>query len=133
MKLKWSDDGMKSPVARANGLGSTHHGTGHWLEQRVTAIANFMLVLWMLCSVSHLVGADHATFTTWLSQPVNGILCVLFVLSTFYHAFLGLTVVVEDYVQAPLKRLLTVWALRLFFSAAAVASIFSVLKIAFTA
>ena len=89
MKLKWDDHGMKTPLARARGLGSAKEGAEHWMSQRITAIANIPLVIWFVFSVVSLRGANHAEFTSWLAEPVNAVLAILFIISTFYHAVLG--------------------------------------------
>jgi len=51
-------------------------------------------------------------------------------IATFYHASLGLQVVVEDYVQAEFAKLGLVMVVRLSCFALAVAGIFAVLSIA---
>ena len=42
MKAKWEDNGLKSPLARAKGLGSAKEGAEHWFMQRVTAISTLL-------------------------------------------------------------------------------------------
>ncbi|QQG36099.1 MAG: succinate dehydrogenase, hydrophobic membrane anchor protein [Micavibrio aeruginosavorus] len=126
-----SSQRILSPLARARGAGSAHHGAGHWMRQRITAIANIPLMLWLVWSVVHMQGWGYADVTAWLAQPVNAVLMILAVLSTFYHAALGAQVVVEDYVPHPGFRMGKIIGLRLFFIAAAVASVFSILKVAF--
>jgi succinate dehydrogenase / fumarate reductase membrane anchor subunit len=124
---------IQSPLGKAKGLGSAHDGTHHWLMQRVTALSNLPLVLWMVYSIFKLQGATYAEFTGWLSSPVNAVLAILFILSTFYHAVLGNQVVVEDYISTRWFRMTKIIGMKLFFTALAVACIFSILKIAFTA
>src|SRR5689334_14962979 len=70
-----------------------------WIGLRASAVVNIPLVLWLVYSVISLQGADYATFTSWLAQPVNAILMIIFILSTFYHAALGSHEVIEDYVH----------------------------------
>lgn len=123
---------IQSDLARARGLGSAHHGTGHWMAQKITALANIPLVAWMVYSVVDNIGATHAQFTTWLAQPLNAILMILFVISTFYHAQLGAQVITEDYVSCKVMRLAKIIGQKLFLFALAAASIFSILKVAFT-
>lgn len=124
---------IETPLARARGLGASHHAVGHWINQRITAIANLPLMLWLVYNIVHLRGADYMTFKTWLAQPVNSILMILVVLSTFYHAALGTQVIVEDYIHGEACKIAKLIFLRLFFIAAGVACVFSILKIAFTA
>ncbi|MEM6782028.1 MAG: succinate dehydrogenase, hydrophobic membrane anchor protein [Pseudomonadota bacterium] len=123
---------IKSDLAKARGLGSAHHGTGHWMHQKLTAIANIPLVIWFVFSMISLIGASYAEYTAWLAQPINAILMILLVISTFYHAVLGSQVVVEDYISHKGLRLFKIIGQKLFFFAFAVACIFSILKVAFT-
>lgn len=117
---------------KAKGLGSAHHGNSHWMAQRITAIANIPLVLWAVYAVFTLQGATYLEFTGWLAAPLNSILAILFVINVTYHAKLGNQVVVEDYISCVWFRNVKLIAQKLFFIAMAVATIFSVLKIAFT-
>lgn len=128
-----SNKSIQSPLGKAKGLGSAHSGTHHWMMQRVTAIANLPLIFWAVYSVFKLQGASYTEFTTYLSSPVNAVLAVLFVLSTFYHAVLGNQVIVEDYISCKCLRIAKLIGMKLFFIALAVATIFSILKIAFGA
>lgn len=130
MKLKWEDHGIKTPLGRARGLGSAGHGVDHWMKQRITAIANIPLVLWLVFSIVSLKGASHAEFTSWLAEPINAILMILFILSTFYHAKLGSQVVTEDYIHSEGFKFFKLIGQKLFFFGLAVACIFSILKIA---
>lgn len=121
---------IKTPLARARGLGSAGHGSGHWIAQRVTAIANIPLVIWLVYSIISLIGSDYAVFTAWLSEPINAVAMILFVISVFYHAALGLQVVIEDYVSCECMKIASIIGVKLGLFALAVAAVFSVLKVA---
>lgn len=123
---------LVSPLAKARGLGSAHHGVHHWFNQRITAIANIPLVIWFVVNVVLLRGAPYEVFTAWLAQPVNAILMILLIISAFYHAFLGSQVVVEDYIHHKGFKMFKLISMKLFFLAAGIACVFSILKIAFT-
>jgi succinate dehydrogenase / fumarate reductase membrane anchor subunit len=122
---------IQSPLARARGLGSAHDGVHHWIVQRVTAMAAIPLTLWLVWSVVQMHGWDYEAFLAWQSQPVNAVLMILSVITMFYHAALGLQVIIEDYVQGELPKFLSIHGLNVLFFAGAIACIFSVLKIAF--
>ncbi len=128
--IKWENGGLKAPLARARGLGSAHHGLHHWKAQRLTAVSSLLLGVWFLYALFTLKGADHAVFTAWLAQPVNAILMILTVVSFFYHAWLGLQVVVEDYIHDEFLKIVKLSATKMALFALALASIFSILKIA---
>jgi succinate dehydrogenase / fumarate reductase membrane anchor subunit len=131
MRLKWDNEGIKSPLARARGYGSAHEGSGHWLQQRATAVSNLFLMLWLMWTVVHARGFDYAQITAFLQNPFNAILMILAAISFCWHAQLGTQVVVEDYVHAEGRKIALLLALRFFFAAAAIAMIFSVAKICF--
>jgi succinate dehydrogenase / fumarate reductase membrane anchor subunit len=121
---------MRSPLGRAIGLGSAKEGVEHWLLQRVTAVALIPLTLWFVIALIGLIGADLDTVQEWVGRPLPAICLVLLLVATFYHASLGLQVVIEDYVHAELGRLALVIAVRLACIAFAVAGIVAVLTLA---
>lgn len=128
--LKWKNTGLKSDIARAKGLGSAHEGVHHWMMQRVTALINAPLAIWMVYSIVKLQGASYAEFTTWLQHPLNAVLSIIFILSSFYHAALGSQVIAEDYIGCECFRALKLIGMKIFFFVIAVASVFAILKVA---
>ena len=117
---------MRSPLGRVRGLGSAKEGVAHWWSQRLTAIALVPLSLWFVGSLAGLAGADHAAIKLWAGSPVVASLLVLLIVATFYHAYLGLQVVIEDYVHvegAKLALLLLVRAVSLLLAAIAIMSV----------
>jgi succinate dehydrogenase / fumarate reductase, membrane anchor subunit len=121
---------MRSPLGRALGLGSAKEGVEHWWLQRLTAVALVPLGLWFAAIVIRLAGADLETVRGWVGHPLPAILLILLLIASFWHMSLGLQVVVEDYVAAPLVRLGLVVLLRLACFALAVAGIFAVFSMA---
>jgi succinate dehydrogenase / fumarate reductase membrane anchor subunit len=90
---------MRSPMARARGLGSAKDGTTHWWAQRLSALALIPLVVWFVASMVAMTGADYVTVRAWIGSPLVAGLLILLIATVFYHAHLGLQVVVEDYVH----------------------------------
>jgi len=121
---------MRSPLGRALGLGSAKEGVEHWWLQRITAAALVPLSVWFIIAIIRLVGADIETVRDWVSTPMPAILLVLLLIATFWHASLGLQVVIEDYVHTPLTKLGLVIVVRLGCFAFAVAGIYAVLSMA---
>lgn len=126
------NDVYVAPLKKAKGFGSAHHGVDHWMKQKITALANLPLIIWLIVSMIGLQGATYLEFTTWLAHPINAILMILLIISVCFHAKLGAQVITEDYVSCKALRLAKLIGQKLFFFAIAVACIFSVLKIAFT-
>lgn len=123
---------LRHPLALARGLGSAKDGVGHWWVQRLTAMALLLLTPWFICLVLGLIGADHFTVRQTLAQPLNASLLLAFVLSLFWHAQLGLQVVIEDYVHGWLEIALQV-AVKFAYAFGALASAIAIGRIAFTA
>ena len=92
-------DDFRNPLQRARGLGSGKTGTGHFWWQRVTAIFLVPLVAWLLGLLVSFVGADLATVQVAIARPWNAIALSLFAILLFWHAKLGIQVVIEDYVH----------------------------------
>jgi succinate dehydrogenase / fumarate reductase membrane anchor subunit len=91
--------GTQTPLARVEGLGAAHSGTGHFWRQRVSAVALIPLSLWFVYAAVTLAGADRVAVVAFLHQPLNAIAMALFVSAALNHSVLGLQVVVEDYVH----------------------------------
>ena len=121
---------MRSSLGRVRGLGSAKDGVHHWWMQRLTAVALVPLALWFVGSLLGQVGASHAAVAAWLAQPCPAIVMVLLGIATFYHAALGLQVVIEDYVANEGLRLVAIAVMKLACFALATATVFAVLKLA---
>jgi succinate dehydrogenase / fumarate reductase membrane anchor subunit len=121
---------LRSPLGRAIGLGSAKEGVEHWWLQRITAVALVPLSLWFVIAIIRLVGADSDSVRDWVGNPLPATMLVLLLIATFYHASLGLQVVIEDYIHAELTKLALVVIVRLGCFALAVAGMFAVLSMA---
>ena len=119
---------LRSPIARARGLGSAREGVEHWWAERVSAVALVPLTIWFAASIMAISGDDHAAFIAWLGSPVSSVCMVLLLIALFYHMALGLQVVIEDYVHSGAKIPLLV-AMRLGCFALATAGIIATLRI----
>ena len=88
-----------TPLGRARGLGSAHHGGEHWLTERVTSIALLLLGTWLLTSLLLLPKLDQRTLIEWLHAPSGAVPMALFVIIGFKHALDGMKVFIDDYVH----------------------------------
>jgi succinate dehydrogenase / fumarate reductase, membrane anchor subunit len=128
-----SNNEMTTPLSRVRGLGSAKSGTGHFFQQRVTALANLPLSLFLIYLGCVLFPLDYAARKAFIALPFVSIGLICALISFTYHMRLGMQIIVEDYVHGELAKVLCVIANTLFTLLLALAGIFSVLKIAFGA
>jgi succinate dehydrogenase / fumarate reductase, membrane anchor subunit len=120
----------RTPLGRARGLGSAKHGVGHWISERVGAIALIPLTLWAVFGVLRLAAGDYGAAIAWVSDPLNATLMVLLIAVSFWHMHSGLRVVIEDYIHITLNKT-ALLVLNLFVCGLAGAlAVFSILKVA---
>ena len=93
-----SKQSIRTPLGQVRGLGSAKHGAGHFITQRVSAIALLFLVPWFLISLIGAVRGGYAGALVFIADPVNAVLILLAVGAALYHMRLGMQVVVEDYI-----------------------------------
>lgn len=123
--------GNGTSIGRVRGLGAAHHGAHHWLVQRFTAIGNLVLMSWLLVSLVMLGDYGHATVIKWLIHPLNATAMILLVFSLFWHARLGLQVLIEDYLHDAGTKFGALVALNLATIGGGAYGIFSVAALAF--
>ena len=121
-----------TPIGRVRGLGSAHHGAHHWIVARITAISNLILMTWLLVSMLLMSDFSYASVAGWLSSPIAAVPMILLVISTFYHAKLGLQVLIEDYIHEPGSKFALLAALNLAAIGGGAFAAFSVARLAFT-
>ncbi len=85
-------------------LMSSSEPVHHWWAQRLTAIALVPLSLWFIYSLTTMYVANYDTVILWLNNLKNSLLMLFFILILYYHAVLGLQVVIEDYVESDWQK-----------------------------
>ena len=123
--------GTGTGLGRVRGLGSAKSGSHHWWLQRVTAVGNIALVLWLIISLLRLPVADHTAMRAWLASPLAAVPMALLVINVFWHFRLGLQVIIEDYVHGGM-RVLTLGLLHAWTFGMGGFALFAILKNAFT-
>ena len=118
----------RAPLARVRGLGSAKAGTFHWWMQRVTAVALIPLSYWLITFLNLSLNAPYQHTVEWLATPLNTLCIVAWVLAVFYHAALGLQVVIEDYIAAEGIKIVAVWTVNLSFLLLALAALIAVFR-----
>lgn len=89
-------------------------GMRAWLLQRLTAV---YIALFMLSVMGWMVFNTPMTFSLWsqtLSQPVMMVATILFYISLFIHAWVGVRDILVDYAKPTSVRFILLTALALF-------------------
>jgi succinate dehydrogenase / fumarate reductase membrane anchor subunit len=121
---------MRTPLAHVRFLGSARSGTGHFWHQRVSAVALVPLTIAFVLIAVGLIGRNHAAAAQIIGSPFVAIVMILFVITSTYHMWLGMQVIIEDYVHSESK--LTWLMLNTFFCfTIALTCVFAVLKLSF--
>lgn len=123
--------GNGTSIGRVRGLGAAGEGPHHWLMQRFTAVGNLVTMLFLLGSLALLPDYSFATVTGWIANPVPAVAMALLVISVFWHARLGLQVLIEDYLHEPGTKFGAVLALNLAVFAGGAFGLFCIVRLAF--
>jgi succinate dehydrogenase / fumarate reductase, membrane anchor subunit len=122
---------LRTPLKQARQLGSAKEGADHFWKQRLTGVANLILSVFLVVLLVRLVGADHATVKTALSNPLIALPLLLLVLSGTIHMKLGMQTIIEDYVHGEGAKVALVMLNTFFSIFVSAVSIFAVLKMSF--
>lgn len=120
---------LRTPLGRALGLGTARAGTEHWWAQRVSAVALLLLGTWFVIALVMLDGLDYAAAVAFIGAPWNSVLLILLSVMLAYHSYLGVQVVVEDYVHAPGIKVVSLMLSRFAHIFVAVTAVYAVFKI----
>lgn len=123
-------DEFRTPLKIAVGLGSAKYGVRHFVRQRVTAIALLVLGVWFVWLTLRMLHLDYVAAHALIAQPFNALLMIAFVIAVFWHAQLGLQVVIEDYVHTQGTQFALQVAVKFLSFLGAAASVLAVLRIA---
>lgn len=124
---------MKLPLNQVLGLGAAKEGPSHWWQQRLTAIALLPLGLWFAFALVCIDLGSYAAVTAWMRQPMTAILLALTAGSVIFHSWLGVQVVLEDYVGGKGSKVLALLLSSFAHVFVFAVCLFSILKVAFGA
>jgi len=109
---------------------SEKHGAGEWLAERLTSLILIPLTLWGLWSGFVLSGGGYQGALTWIASPINAVLLAVTLLVTAWHMYMGLKVILDDYIHRPSSRSLLLGLNGLFCLALAAAGVFLIVRLA---
>jgi succinate dehydrogenase / fumarate reductase membrane anchor subunit len=120
---------MATPLKRVRGLGAAHGGTETFWRQRLTALANIPLVIFLILSIVGHIGADYGTVKAYFAQPVVAVLMLALVISVTIHMRIGLKEIIEDYVHGEGAKFVALVLATFFAAGLGLASGVAILKI----
>lgn len=122
---------MATPLARVRGLGSARRGTETFWRQRLTAVANVPLVLFLIWSIVTHIGADYATVKAYFAQPLAAAAMLALVISAAIHMRIGLKEIIEDYLHGEGAKVVAILFATFFAAAVGLACTLALVKISF--
>jgi succinate dehydrogenase / fumarate reductase membrane anchor subunit len=120
---------MRTPLARAKGLGPAGHGAGHWWIHRMTAVSNIPLVIAFVIIVASLAGGSYEDAILIVSHPLISILLALAVISVTNHMRIGMQIIIEDYVHDRGWKIVALIANNFYAVVIAVACLYGLIKV----
>lgn len=122
---------MRTPLKNVRHLGSAREGADHFWMQRVTAVANLVLGLFLVWLIASLAGADYATVKSTLANPIVALLLAMLIVSAAIHMRLGMQVIIEDYITRESTKIVLLLLNNFFAILVAAASVWAILKLSF--
>lgn len=120
---------LLTPMQRARGLGSAKDGTHHWWMQRLSALLLLPLCVFFACHVRDIAQADHARFLDFVTRPAVAVAGIAFIVAAFYHAALGVQVIIEDYVHGQGRKFALLALNKIIFFCLGVACLYAIIVI----
>jgi succinate dehydrogenase / fumarate reductase membrane anchor subunit len=96
---------MRTPLGRVRAHGPSGQGTGHFISQRVSALALLALGLWFVIAAALTMhGPTYLAAIDFLTAPLNAVGVILLLVVGVYHMQIGMQAVIEDYIAKPVMR-----------------------------
>jgi succinate dehydrogenase / fumarate reductase membrane anchor subunit len=122
---------MATPLKRVRGLGAAHEGTETFWRQRVTAVANIPLVIFLVLSIVSNLGASYGEVKAYIANPVVAVIFLALILSAAIHMRIGLREIIEDYVHNEGSKVVALMLTTFFAALVGIACTLAILKISF--
>jgi len=122
---------LRTPLGRVRHLGSAHNGTRAFWHQRLTSVANVPLTIAVIVIIMGLLGRNHAAVVQILGSSFVAITMLLFIAISIYHMWIGMQVIIEDYVHDDVWKIVSLMANTFFSIAVGFTAVFAILKLSF--
>ena len=118
-----------TPLKTIRGLGSSHAGTEHFIRQRLTALANAILLIALAFVAVALSGRSYPEAIALVGSPWVAVPLALAFVSVCVHLKLGVQVIIEDYIHADGMRVLLLVLNTFFAIAVGAAALYAIVRI----
>ena len=82
---------------------SEHHGAGEWLAERGTSLVLIPLTLWATYAAYQIAGGSFDDTLAFVRLPLNSVLIGLTMLISVWHMYMGVRVIIDDYLAGPMR------------------------------
>ena len=120
---------MATPLKRVRGLGTAHRGTETFWRQRLTAIANVPLTIFLILSIVTHIGASFDDVQAYLARPSSPCHARSRASRPRIHMRIGLKEIIEDYVHGEGCKVAAIVGATFFAVGIALACAFAIFKI----
>ncbi len=120
---------MATPLKHVRGLGAAHRGTDTFWRQRVTALANIPLTIFLILAIVSHIGSSYEEVGAYLAHPVVALAMVALIVSAAIHLRIGLKEIIEDYVHAEGFKVAAIVLATFFAYGVGLAALFAIIKI----
>jgi len=120
---------MATPLKRVRGLGAAHRGTETFWRQRVTAVANIPLVIFLILAIVSHIGSSYGEVKSYLASPIVALVMLALVISAAIHLGIGLKEIIEDYVHGEGAKVVAILLATFFAYGVALAALLAIVKI----
>jgi len=120
---------LRTPLGQVLGHGSAKDGTAHFWGQRISGMALAVLGGWFVWCLAGTTDFSHGAVIAEIRRPVNAVLLLLLSVTLAWHSYLGVQVVIEDYVHRAGAKLAALVLSRFLHTVLAVAAVYAILKI----
>ena len=114
---------------RATGMGSAKEGTHHHWSMMVSSVGLLVLVPLFIFTFGPMLGQPHAEVVAYFARPFPAIIAALTILVGMMHFKNGVQVLIEDYVDGLMRKVLIIAMICVSFAAAAT-GLFAIARIA---
>ena len=114
---------------RATGMGSAKEGTHHHWSMMVSSAGLLVLVPLFIFTFGPMLGQPHAEVVAYFARPFPAIIAALTILVGMMHFKNGVQVLIEDYVDGLMRKVLIIAMICVSYAAAAT-GLFAIARIA---